>query len=132
MGYKMPIVCKELYLPMPDKSMTLKEYKSCYGVDLTPFIKLEDNYITLNFPFFTKLYLVSLPETENAGDAILGSKVFMPNDSDFQAYVSESDDAITTLALYNTISEIYKGIKFVIPAVEAFEIDNILVISIVN
>ena len=58
MGYKMPIVCKEIYLPVPSSGTTFEEYKEKYGIDLNfdeffVYDELNDtSYFKSNYKFF--------------------------------------------------------------------------------
>ena len=64
MGYKMPLVTKEIYLPLSDGELvdgiTLEEYQEKYGIDLKPFIKLDTFNKTISCDFgFSKIYIVN-------------------------------------------------------------------------
>lgn len=69
MGYSMPIVCKELYLPITpdvDDGITLKKYKEKYGIDLKELLGItilpsgQDYTMAISLPKLTKVYVVSL------------------------------------------------------------------------
>lgn len=64
MGYKMPNIVKEIYLPIPGDWKTLEEYKEEYGIDLREFIRLDSNAIYFNFGN-AKVYLVLTEEYIN-------------------------------------------------------------------
>lgn len=69
MGYEMPNVCKEIYLPIrtDDSSMSIHEYKKKYGVDLRDIFNLTETglYLRTNISR-SKVFVVCL-------DTIFGS-----------------------------------------------------------
>lgn len=66
MGYKMPIVCKEIYLPVEPSFLanepTIKEYNEHYGLDLLSILNVvysaENNNVRFIEPEYTKINLV--------------------------------------------------------------------------
>ena len=64
MGYQMPIVCKEIYLPVNDDfistGVTYAQYKEKYGIDLDDIFghSVDDNIVTITFKEKAKIYLV--------------------------------------------------------------------------
>ena len=120
MGYKMPIVCKELYLPVPYVSMTIKQYKEAYGIDLTPWIKLEDGNIRLIFPKNTKVYVV-LPQVY---DEYLCSTIELAHVVSLTTYVEGSDNAVIHLG-YTDINTDTFGLEFIISKDAEFSLENL-------
>lgn len=53
MAYKTPIICKDIYLPIPSETLTFAQYNEKYGVDLESFIDEE-----AFDPHLGKVYLV--------------------------------------------------------------------------
>lgn len=51
MGYKMPIVCKDVIIPLDsnDNDITLDGYKEKYGIDLREFFEFDANSDTITF-----------------------------------------------------------------------------------
>ena len=123
MGYSMPIVCKELYIPIPTtlESLTLTEYKDKYGIDLSNYIVLNEGYISLEFPLYTKVFLVSYAKNTSI------SNVAFPNKEGEQQYVSGSFDGI--LELYVTNDEYGYGLHLEISQDDEFDINNLKVQS---
>lgn len=66
MSYKMPIVCKEVYIPIDitvlgNDGITLDEYKKIYGVDLRDHFQFEnDNTIAVKDKSLNKYYVVTM------------------------------------------------------------------------
>lgn len=124
MGYKMPIVCKEIYIPClkeDDASMTLDEYKDKYGLDLKQFIVLYGSAIYFEFPLYAKVYLVSL---ERWADI---SNVSMINNITSQEWIEGDDDGFTSFMFTDIDKEHGFGIRLGIAKDEEFLIDNIVI-----
>lgn len=80
MGYQMPIVVKEIYLPVPYHDMSLEEYKEKFGIDLNEILYFGDitnGNIELKPDYkYSKVYLLATPEYgEQAQCGILGQCV---------------------------------------------------------
>ena len=60
MGYKMPNVVKEIYLPINvGDDLSVEDYREKYGINLKDFIALEGGYINIKFGI-SKVFLVDL------------------------------------------------------------------------
>ena len=129
MGYKMPIVCKDLYIPISfnDSALTLREYKEKYGIDLSQYLEVDTNSdeIHLLLPKFTKVYIVyvdddHIPEV---------SSVSSIKQIGYQTYVSGSQDAYLNCncGVFNTNNELeyFFGIEFSIDKNDEFKVENI-------
>lgn len=69
MGYKNPIVCKEVYLPIPTGLLTFEEYKKKYGIDIEELIYIDGGLYYLK-PF-TKYFIVDSENVLNdTGSAV--------------------------------------------------------------
>lgn len=121
MAYKMPLVCKEINLPCDEwgERITLEKYKELYGIDLIPFITLENNKIRVKFPKNTKINLVSL-----RGTGYL-SAVGPINRVIFNDYDISSSDAETTLAYTDLDDNAGFGLHFIIERTEDFDMSNL-------
>lgn len=67
MGYKMPIVCQEVYLPF-ERGDTLANYKEKYGIDINDYISVENGSIyakDLKKP--TKIFVVADARAQTYG-----------------------------------------------------------------
>ena len=120
MGYKMPIVCKEIYLPIPsDEDISLEEYKRLYGIDLKEFLSFVGNEILIRFPESTKVFFVySYPWLPQVG---------IPNNIRVQSYVAGTTDAYTQI-LYSTIDgEFGFGLMFKVDRDSDLTIENVTV-----
>ena len=129
MGYQMPIVCKELYLPIPSTEATLQEYKDLYGIDLRDFIELDEDagYILFKIPYATKTFLVAPTSfNEDFGSAIDSyPSVHEFTDITHQAYsVDDETDARTIIRYWNDGGTIF-GLKLGIKYSKEFKIENI-------
>lgn len=125
MAYKTPIVCKELYLPCSvlDGNMTLDEYKAKYGIDLKPFIRLEDDgTIYFDFPHLTKCYICDL----DYGSSDLPD-VGEVNYNNGQQWDEGADDGELMIGHYDLNQNNGYSIKFSISRNAEFSIENIVV-----
>lgn len=126
MGYTMPIVCKELNLPCPmDKSFTLEQYKEKFGIDLKPFIKLEEKQIYATFPNFTKVNLVCV-----GLDISLISKVGPITYSNQTEYDEGVEDATLTFEYVDSQGNAGYGIIFTIDKDTEFALENVKVAGV--
>lgn len=130
MGYKMPIVCKDVILPisLEDAGLTLEEYKNKYGIDLKEFIVL--NPINKCIEFKDGNYKLLIRNI--ADDSGVRLPVFIPSLKSVN-YISESHNAelflcdLTSIitanseevASYNTI------MVFVIGKEDEFKLENL-------
>ncbi|MBQ7802985.1 hypothetical protein IJ380_03990 [Candidatus Saccharibacteria bacterium] len=82
MGYKTPLVCKEIYLPIAgdDDGKTLTHYKEKYGIDLLSLISLSCDGKDIQIeelPEFTKFYIVDVDGVSGCGrGAILPCTIY--------------------------------------------------------
>lgn len=119
MGYEMPIVCKDLYLPIEDDdSLSFDEYKAKYGIDLKQYFKLVNNDadIMYNPPKYTKVYCVSSTSFTGMFMSIMpafGSSM----DTSHSHGVS---DALTIIGSFDGAEGDNFGIRLIIPK----EIEN--------
>ena len=123
MGYKNFQVVKEIYLPIQrSDNLTLAEYKEKYGIDLKPFVSLDDEGKSIQFttPNNAKFFIAFL-------DSLLVpfSKVFQPNAFTTQSWDSGVDSAETILMIEDITATYGIGIAFTIDANDAFDLANI-------
>ena len=123
MGYKMPIVCKEIYLPILTNNTSLEEYKEMYGINLKEFIRIRNNEIQIVFPHFTKVFLVYNQEDTYPNI----SKVGMPNRVGVVQYSAGSSAAHTQI-IYEDHEEGYGfGLIFEVDKDLDLTVDNIVI-----
>lgn len=59
MSFKMPIICKDVYLPYIEGGLTLDQYKEEYGIDLRDYFVFGENDDSIRFKDNrVKLYIV--------------------------------------------------------------------------
>lgn len=134
MGFKMPIVCKELYLPIPrhDENLSLLQYKEKYGIDLTPFIDvgiINDKGLAFKAPKNTKIYLVA---PENFAEDYDGNLplVSAPNNYTMQGYDPDNTaDAVLDIEFCKADGSIYYALDISISYQEEFKAENIKITS---
>lgn len=132
MGYAIPIVCKEIYLPLPaGEEVTFEEYHEKYGIDLTEFIKLVGNEISFDFGL-NKVYLVNTPEYKSITNKTV-IDVVQPNYSKTTGYVSGETTGETIIAYSDRfdLQESAIGFTLRINADEEFSIENIKIIPFI-
>ena len=132
MGYEMPNVVKEIYLPVPPNNqnnpLNLEEYKRIYGIDLNEildFTNITDGQISLRSSYaYSKVYLVATPEyVDNAQTGILGQRVtpiteFRFNEDNIVCVFSGSENANFSMSIQlcfkfddvNNVVLIYGGV----------------------
>lgn len=100
MGYKMPIVCKEIYLPFKyQEKISFVEYKEKYGIDLHNYLVGDEDMGISLVPQkeFTKIFIVL-----DASDAGYGKFVepiaFLLNNSKQVIVINQCDDESGVLA----------------------------------
>lgn len=119
MGYSMPIVCKELYLPIAqDDELNLDEYKDKYGIDLSKYVHINGPEIAIRFPILYKVYLVAL-DYENI------CPVGLINNFTASAYESGSTNAETSIMCTDLAENAGFGIRLVVNKDDDLTIDNI-------
>ena len=119
MGYKMSIICKELYIPVPTgEYLTLQQYKEKYGIDLKEYLSLDGNYIKCDFGD-AKVYLVS-----DAFKSVAGSSVVMGRGYGQIEYESGDTDGKLSITV-DGAGEL--GLVFTIDNSEELSLDNVVV-----
>ena len=129
MGYNMPIVSREIHLPIEDgDDLNLKQYKEKYGIDLAQFITLKDDgYIYVDFPLYAKVFVVSKDGFSGGTGKFLLGHSFQSSNSDHGL----ETNAITIIGEYDPIEERWVGIQLHIGYDESFIIDNLIVSPII-
>lgn len=127
MAYKNFQVTKELYLPIElGDSLTLSEYKEKYGIDLSKYLELGEDYtIKFRFPELTKVFIACL----NFGFADL-PLVAQPLKVSESEWEEGSQDAITALEINDIDSSIGGGIGVRISQDDPFDWDHVIIGSI--
>lgn len=119
MGYQMPNVIKEIYLPINfGDNLTIEEYKAKYGIDLKKFIFLENNIIYIKFGLF-KVYLVDLYNKEVFPFIMMSTK----------EYVEGMDNAETNL-YGNPTGYASFGLKLINDSDLPFSIENVKIVYV--
>ena len=71
MGFKNPIVCKEVYLPcdIDEEGLSFKQYKNKFGIDIEKIfdINFDEHSVATITNNFTKIYLVGNYYAFNVG-----------------------------------------------------------------
>ena len=132
MGYKMPIVCKELYLPCyTGNPISLDEYKKRSGIDLKEYIFLSDSgTIDFKIPDNTKIYIVAQGAIFYT-DAIKGKVLSVTSVGIAEStYMSGSSDASIYVGLYDVDGSGPIGMRLMIHNYDDFNLDNLLISSI--
>lgn len=109
MGYKMPIVCKEVYLPVDTDGakLTFEQYKEKTGIDLHDVFDFVFNngYIEVSVKGMQKVYLAYV------GKYLLGAPVNIIDKIDMaDTYEYESSDASTSLVVTSGLE--FFGLRF--------------------
>ena len=112
MGYKMPIVCKDMYIPIEDGDfLSFDEYKAKYGIDLKQYFEFDSNgTILFNPPKYIKMYLVSSTSFSGLFMSILPALGFLSE----KTYAHGSSDASTFFGTYDGIENEVLGMNLVI------------------
>ena len=124
MGYKMPIVCKEVNFPISKgDELTLEEYKEKYGIDLKNYIELDSD---------NGLILINFPENMKANVVFRGfdKKIppVVPFVNPWLGYYVEGDSP-AFIAIRNMDANNYYIVNFVIriPYQKALSLENVMV-----
>lgn len=130
MGYEMPIVCKEINLPIANgDNLTIEEYKNKYGIDLKPYLRLERSGEIKFFVPNAKINVVVLNMDETLAGNYIPSAVFDPSPVMVTgAYESGVKDATTILGTTN-VNDDHFGIQFGITNGKEFTLENLIIES---
>lgn len=126
MGYQMPNVYKEIYLPIsPNDDLSISEYKEKYGVDLREYLTLEDD--TLHFyAKNTKVHVVYVDFDESLINNNMASSVIDAKITENTAWIEGEQEARLVLGGENFNPDIF-GILFAIPMAKECILDNVAI-----
>lgn len=120
---------KTIALPLPPTSMTAKQYKDAFGIDVRDIFELTTGY---DIYLKTKLGFVLLYDTENTfyenTEMTLGHNSYIPviSASKVSSWVEEAHNAQTIFGFYNSSEETTIGLKVSIDKSSPFECDSIV------
>lgn len=126
MGYKMPIVCKKIVLPIElGDSLSLEQYKEKYGIDLKNFIKLQSTgKIDLIAPDNTELILTDVgTDSPNYFGLFTGPITGLSQ----SAYIAGEQTGNTTISRIDIDMNVGFGINIFVDQADDFILDNVFV-----
>lgn len=126
MAFKIPIVCKEIYLPVPDVQISLAEYKEKTGIDLGDFITIFQSRIQLDFGF-SKLYMVPMFEGVFTNNLLATYVSNIEMVSEHQSSIQPAVTRILATSSYSSESPIIFGLELSISESDDLSKENIKV-----
>ena len=125
-GYKMPIVCRDAYIPIFEDydALTLEQYKELSGIDLEKLLELTISSNSINVRFKANVRYYLLPIGESFKNGYTEPCVLVPNLIDYQSYIAGSQDGYFHLAYFND-GDIIFGLSIRIDKANTFAKENI-------
>lgn len=130
MGYGMPIVCKELYLPVSGNynGESLQNYKEITGVDLSKYIVLSGSHIYFDIPNNVKPYIVAVDGEKFSNQSQTINTKILPLIMNFPSQGhSASTDALTRIGYFEHDEGCFFGIDLKCEKTDEFTLENIYV-----